>query len=84
MESFIKYLIENIVDQPDQVEVMSQESEFGYVNLDIKVAETDMGKVIGKKGKVIDAIRKLAKVRAVILGKRVQLNLIEPTLAQMD
>jgi predicted RNA-binding protein YlqC (UPF0109 family) len=65
MKEFVEYLIKNIVASPDQVVVTPQESE-GYTTYLIKVAQEDMGTVIGKGGKTINGIRNMAKAKAII------------------
>lgn len=77
MKDLVEYIVKNIVEQPDEVEVTETESEYGFIEIDIKVSSDDMGKVIGKQGKIIGSIRKLAKAKAVVLGRRVQVNIVE-------
>ena len=76
MEKLVKYLAKNIVDSPDSVEV-KKESEDGRDLLKLVVASEDMGKVIGKSGKVIKAIRTLLKIKAIKENKRIYLELVE-------
>jgi predicted RNA-binding protein YlqC (UPF0109 family) len=78
MEELIKHIIVSIADHQEDVQIHADESEFGFIQIDIEVHPEDMGKVIGKQGKIISAIRKLAKAKAVKLGRRVQINLIDP------
>lgn len=64
MKNLLEFILIHLVDNPDQVSVeMSQEEDTQVYTL--HVAPGDMGKVIGKNGKVINAIRSLARVRAV-------------------
>ncbi len=72
MKSFLEYLLKNIVDNPDAVEVRESGEIFT-----LKVAQEDMGKVIGKGGKIIKAIRDLARIMAVKLNRRVSVTLAE-------
>ena len=72
MKSFLEYLLKSIVDDPEAVTV----SEAGDV-FTLKVAQTDMGKVIGKGGKIIKAIRDLARILAVKQNRRVSVTLAE-------
>ncbi|MDD5628745.1 MAG: KH domain-containing protein [Elusimicrobia bacterium] len=58
MKSLAQFLVKNLADHPDQASVQDSESE-GVVTLKLVVAEEDKGKIIGKKGKVIKAIRSL-------------------------
>ncbi|MBE0479114.1 KH domain-containing protein [Candidatus Aerophobetes bacterium] len=52
----MEYIIKQIVDSPDEVEVRQKEGR-GTVVLEVSVAKEDTGKVIGKRGRVVDALR---------------------------
>ena len=58
MKDLTQFLIKNLADHPDQASVQDSEAD-GTVTLKLVVAEEDKGKIIGKKGKVIKAIRAL-------------------------
>ena len=58
MKDLAQFLVKNLADHPDQASVQDSESD-GAVTLKLVVAEEDKGKIIGKKGKVIKAIRSL-------------------------
>ena len=60
MEEILKTIIENLVDNKDQVEVTRVDDERGTL-LKVKVAYEDMGKVIGKQGRIAKAIRTVKK-----------------------
>ena len=60
MEEILKTIIENLVDNKDEVSVTRIDDEKGIL-LKVKVAQSDMGKVIGKQGKVAKAIRTIMK-----------------------
>lgn len=79
MRDFCEYLVKNLVDNPDKVDVSETEDEYQTVVLTITVDPTDMGKVIGKEGKIIKAIRDLVKILAVKEQKRVNVVLAEVT-----
>jgi hypothetical protein len=64
MKNLIEFILNHIVDHPEDVKVEESEDERGFVYT-IHVNPEDMGKVIGKQGRVIQSIRQLAKVRAV-------------------
>jgi uncharacterized protein len=70
MQELVAYIAKQLVEHPEQVEVSSQEQD-GSLNLTLKVAEADKGKVIGKQGKVIKAIRAVASAAAAKAGKKV-------------
>lgn len=77
MRDFCEYLVKNLVDNPDKVDVSETEDEYQTVVLTITVDPLDMGKVIGKEGKIIKAIRDLVKILAVKEQKRVNVVLAE-------
>ena len=56
MEEILKTIIENLVDEKDKVEISRVDDEKGVL-LKVKVADEDMGKVIGKQGRIAKAIR---------------------------
>lgn len=60
MEEILKTILENLVDQKDQVQVTRVDDERGVL-LKVKVSKEDMGKVIGKQGRVAKAIRTVMK-----------------------
>ena len=78
MLDLVKYLVTNIADLPDQVKVEDAVDETGTHLITITVDESDMGKVIGKGGKIISAIRELTKVKAIKKGERVRITLVDP------
>ena len=75
MLDLVKYLVINIVDKPEAVEVIEEIDETNTHLIQITVDEEDMGKVIGKGGKIINAIRELTKVKAIKQGLRVRVIL---------
>lgn len=74
MKEFLNFLLTNIVDQPEAVTIKEKEDENGLILL-VNVAEDDRGKVIGKEGKVIFALRNLLNIKAQKENKRVFLQL---------
>ena len=60
MEEILKTIIENLVDQKNQVQITRVDDEKGVL-LKVKVADEDMGKVIGKQGRIAKAIRTVMK-----------------------
>ena len=69
MKELIEYIARAIVDYPDEVVVRAEE-EGDRVVYYLQVAETDMGKVIGKQGRIANAMRTLLKVAAARSGVR--------------
>ena len=59
MKEFIEYIAKHLVDYPDEVEVQEKEQEDNKVILALKVRSEDVGKVIGKQGKNVNAMRTL-------------------------
>lgn len=76
MKKALEYIISQIVDEPEKVEISETENN-GMVNFTIKVAPNDMGKVIGKNGKVIRAVRNVTKISAIKQNKKINIELIE-------
>ena len=67
-------LVRPIVDNPDSVSVTGEETESGLV-LTLKVAEDDVGMIIGKHGKIARALRTVVKAAAKITGKKVSVEI---------
>jgi uncharacterized protein len=76
MEEFIAYLVKNIVNQPDAVDIRSLLGQNGLL-IEIRVAQEDIGKVVGRKGNVIRSLRTLAMTIGARLGRRVHLEIIQ-------
>ena len=75
MKELVEYIVKGLVEKPDEVSVV----EVGgpTILLELTVADGDMGRVIGKRGRIINAIRALLNVAAAKQGKRVTLELVE-------
>ena len=71
-----QYIVESLVDSPEQVAVNEVDSN-GVVVVEVKVAASDMGRVIGKGGNVVNSIRTILQVLALKRGKRVSLEILE-------
>jgi predicted RNA-binding protein YlqC (UPF0109 family) len=76
MKELVEYIIKSLVDNPDQVEVHEVDSSSATV-LELTVAGADMGRVIGKGGRIINSIRAIVQVAAAKQGRRVSLEIIE-------
>lgn len=76
MEQFIAYLVKNIVNQPDLVDIQSVVGQSGLL-IEIRVAPDDIGKVVGRKGNVIRSLRTLAMTIGARLGRKVHLEIIQ-------
>jgi predicted RNA-binding protein YlqC (UPF0109 family) len=77
LKELVEFMAKSLVDQADLVQV-SQHVSGSKVQLDLKVAKEDMGRVIGKGGKVANAMRLLLRVAAASEGKQASLDVIEP------
>ncbi len=77
MKELVQYIAQSLVDDPSKVEV-SETEENGQVRLELRVAKEDMGRIIGKGGRVANSIRVLLRVAAAREGKRVTLDVLEP------
>jgi len=76
MKEFVEYIVKNLVDHPEQVRI----NEIGGTHtliIELSVEKSDIGKIIGKKGKTINAIRTLLMSVASRNGIRVNLEIIE-------
>jgi hypothetical protein len=76
MKELIEYIAKSLVDQPDAVKVTAVTGERTSV-IELSVAKEDMGKVIGKQGRTVTAIRTLLNAAATKNKKRTILELIE-------
>ncbi|MBE0415685.1 MAG: KH domain-containing protein [Dehalococcoidia bacterium] len=75
MKELIEYIAKSIVNKPEDVVVTEEEGSEGVL-LKLHVAQEDMGRVIGKQGRVVQAMRTLLRVAAVKKGTRVELEII--------
>lgn len=75
MKDFLTFLITNIVDQPEKITIEEKDEENNTIVYLIDVAEEDRGKIIGKEGKVIQALRNLVNIKAQKENKRAFLQL---------
>ncbi len=76
MKKALEYIITQIVDEPEKVIINEQEDQ-GMINFTITVAPSDMGKIIGKNGKVIRAVRNVVKISAIKQNKKINIALSE-------
>ena len=76
MKKLVEYIASSIVGTPEAVEVTEVVGENGRVSLRLEVAPEDKGKVIGRNGRVAQAVRMLLHVSAVKNGTRVVLEIV--------
>lgn len=75
MAELLEYLARQLVDEPDAVRVEEEEDEYGGLVLHLHVAEDDVGKVIGRQGRVARALRAVIRACAAGEDRRVQLEI---------
>ncbi|MBN2135189.1 MAG: KH domain-containing protein [Acidobacteria bacterium] len=76
MKDLVESIAKSLVDHPDDVEVTEVEGEQTTV-LELRVAQEDLGKVIGKKGRTAQAIRTIVNAGGMKLNKRFVLEILE-------
>jgi predicted RNA-binding protein YlqC (UPF0109 family) len=75
MKELLEYVARNLVDHPDEVEVSQVEGERTII-LELRVNPDDMGKIIGKQGRIAQAVRTLMKAKATKEGRKIHLEII--------
>ncbi|TET17684.1 MAG: KH domain-containing protein [Dehalococcoidia bacterium] len=75
MKELIEYIAKSIVNSPDDVVVTEETDEQGTV-LKLQVADDDKGRVIGKQGRIAEAMRTLIRVKAAKTGTRASLEIV--------
>ncbi len=77
MGELLEYLVRALVDRPDEVTVDSFEEEDGTIVFELRVAESDLGKVIGRHGRTISALRTVLRACSVREGRHVLVDVVE-------
>lgn len=75
MKKTLEYIVSKLVDNPKKIEIDENEEE-GITNFTIKISQEDMGRVIGKEGRIIRAIRNVMKIPAIKQDKRINISLL--------
>ncbi len=75
---FLQFIVENIVDNPQDIEIQSQDDELGTL-LTLKVNTKDMWLIIGKKWTTISSLRSLVRLQGMKIGKKLTLKVMEDT-----
>lgn len=75
MKELVEYIAKSLVDYPDQVKVVEIDGRSGII-LELSVADSDMGRVIGRGGRVVNAMRSLVRVMAEKENRRVSLEIV--------
>jgi predicted RNA-binding protein YlqC (UPF0109 family) len=76
MKELIEYIAKSIVDAPNDVKVEEETDEEGMIKLTLQVADDDKGRVIGKQGRIAEAMRALLRVKAAKASTRVRLEIL--------
>ncbi len=76
MKELIEFIAKSIVNAPDSVVVTEEKGEDGSTVLKLQVADDDKGRVIGKQGRIAEAMRTLIRVKAAKAGTKVTLEIV--------
>ena len=75
MVELVKYIAQSLVEKPEAVDVRQTENEEGVV-IELRVDPDDMGKVIGKQGRIAKAIRSVVKAASLKTGENVMVEIV--------
>ena len=76
MKELLTYIVQSLVDNPDQVSVTERKTD-GETVYEVRVADGDMGKVIGRQGRIVKEIRILMRAVAQRKGKKVSVDIMD-------
>lgn len=76
MKELLTYIAQNLVDHPDEVQVTERDAD-GETVFEVRVAEGDMGKIIGRQGRIVKEIRVLMRAVAQRQGKTVSVEIMD-------
>jgi len=76
MKELLIYIAQNLVDKPEEVQVTEIEGN-GETTFELRVAQSDMGKVIGRQGRIAKEIRSLMRSVAQRQGKRISVDIVD-------
>jgi len=76
LKELLTYIAQNLVDNPDEVSVTELENESETV-YELRVSATDMGKVIGRQGRIAKEIRAIMRSVALRQGKRISVDIVD-------
>lgn len=77
MEDLLESLVKGLVDNPEQVRVEGFDESDGSVTLELHLADDEAGKVIGRGGRTINALRQVMRAHQEARGNRVQIEIVE-------
>jgi uncharacterized protein len=76
MRELVEWLVKELVDYPDEVTVSESPGSRDTVSLEVRVSPQDTGKIIGKQGKIANAIRTVAKAAAARADRKVFVDIV--------
>lgn len=76
MKELVEYMVRSLVDIPEQVQVSELEGEQSVI-YEVRVAPEDMGKIIGKQGRIAKAMRTIVKAASIKTGKKAVVEILE-------
>ena len=76
MKELIEFIVKSIVNVPDSVVITEETTEDNTVLFKLQVADEDKGRVIGRQGRVAEAMRTLLRVKAAKLGTKARLEIM--------
>jgi len=76
MVELVAFIAKSLVDKPDEVEVKETSDDAQSMVIEVKVAPEDMGKIIGKQGRIAKALRTVVKAAATKAGKKVVVEIM--------
>lgn len=77
MKELLEYMVKELVDSPDDVDIEEEEEDEKTIIFKLKVAEDDLGKVIGKKGRTANALRVVMRAASAKRGKSSIVKIID-------
>ncbi len=78
--AFLRFVLESLVEDHDQLSIESTQDDLGIL-LTVRVSERDMGKLIGKNGQTVQALRTLLRIIGGNHSQRINMKILEPTAA---
>jgi predicted RNA-binding protein YlqC (UPF0109 family) len=78
VEALLEFLARALVDEPEAVEITSFEEDDGTVVFEVSVSDEDAGKLIGRGGRTINAVRAIIRAAATRDGRRALVDVVEP------
>ena len=77
MEDVLKVIIENLVENKDAIKIVREDKDDGFIKFKVTVAQDEMGKVIGKQGKVAQSIKSLMRAVGGKEQKKVEVEFVD-------